>query len=418
MSLVPTRPPVSDSLSASPRRVAVLDSVRGIAAVVVLIHHCLLTQPDFSDFFFSNWQTGFHSTSEWVMFHTPIRLIWDGSEAVILFYVLSGLVLALPWVNRRAPTYPSYVVKRVCRIYIPYCIAIAGAAALNQLLQSRAVAPGASEWLNADTWSTPVTARSLVDHALMIGHHNSINGVIHTLIWEMRVSLVFPFMLVPIVRWRLKGALLVAALLALLIGVLQIMFEGDTPVLDLMHKAVTLSRAGQVAFEVQWTAYYALLFVLGSLVALNLRSLQATISARWSVVLLVGGLLMIQAHWSQMQVPQDMLVGLGAALVICSTLPNGPIHSVLSHRWPRWLGRISYSLYLVHVPILLTAVFLLRGWLPLPIILVPTAILCLPAGWVFHVLVAEPSARLGRHLAERVRLTHADMLRGAAASRQ
>ena len=391
--------PASISRAAAPNRIRVLDSVRGVAAVVVLIHHCLLTQPDFSDFFFSNWRTGVHSTFEWLMFNTPIRLIWDGSEAVILFYVLSGLVLALPWIDRRAPSYPSYVVKRVCRIYIPYCVAIAGAAVLNQLLQSRALAAGASEWLNAMTWNTPVTPASLVDHALMIGHHNQINGVIHTLIWEMRVSLVFPFMLVVIVRWRLRGALLVSALLALLIGLLQILFGGNSPPLDLIQRSGAVGRLGKLALELQWTAYYALFFVIGSLVALNLRTFQAAISARMSVVMLILGLLMVQAHWSQLQVPQDLLVGIGAAIVICSTLPTGPIHAVLSHRWTSWLGRISYSLYLVHVPILLTAVFLLRNWLPLPAILIPTAILCLPAGWAFHVLVAAPSARLGKMLA-------------------
>ncbi len=116
---------------------------------------------------------------------------------------------------------------------------------------------------------------------------------------------------------------------------------------------------------------------------------------------------MVQAHWSGLQVPQDLLVGTGAAIVICSTLPGGPIHSVLSHRWSMWLGRISYSLCLVHVPILLATVFLLRDRLPLPAILIPTAILCLQAGWAFHVLVAAPSARLGKLLAGQRWLTGA-----------
>ncbi len=33
------------------QRLTVLDSVRGIAAMVVVVHHCLLTQPAFSDYF-------------------------------------------------------------------------------------------------------------------------------------------------------------------------------------------------------------------------------------------------------------------------------------------------------------------------------------------------------------------------------
>ena len=393
-------PSTQPGANAGAGRLLVLDSVRGVAAVIVVVHHCFLTQVGFSDFFFSTWRTDPHSTFEWLMFYTPLRLLWDGSEAVILFYVLSGLVLSLPWIEGRPPAYPAYVIKRVCRIYIPYCVAIAGAAVLNQVLQPYATAPGASEWLNAMTWSRPVTAISLLDHALMIGHHNSINGVIHTLIWEMRVSLLFPLMLVPIVRWRLKGALLVTAVLAAVIGALQLLWGGSGPALDLIS-GDGLDRVGKIAVEAQWTAYYALFFVMGSLVSLNLRALRNAVSPRRSLLLLVGGLLVLQAHWSRLHVPQDLLVGLGAALIIASALPRGPVNAFLSHRWLGWVGRISYSLYLVHVPIILTAVFLLRGHLPLPAILVPAAILSLPAGWAFHVWVAEPSARLGKAIAGR-----------------
>ncbi len=174
--------------------------------MVVVVHHCLLTQPAFSDYFFSTWRTAASTPPEYLLFHTPLRIVWDGYEAVTLFYVLSGLVLMLPWVEGRPPGYVAYCVKRICRIYLPYCAAIAGAATLAMLLIRSANVPGASDWVNHMTWSNPVTPVMLVDHALMIGHYNTINGVIHSLIWKMRVSLLFPVLVLPLMRWKAKGA--------------------------------------------------------------------------------------------------------------------------------------------------------------------------------------------------------------------
>ena len=95
------------------RHVSSLDGLRGLAALVVVVHHCLLTQPAFSDFFFSKWTTQPRTAVQGALFETPARLVWAGYEAVILFYVLSGLVLALPWLEGRAPDYRAYLVTRV-----------------------------------------------------------------------------------------------------------------------------------------------------------------------------------------------------------------------------------------------------------------------------------------------------------------
>ena len=43
-----------------------------------------------------------------------------GPEAVILFFVLSGFVLSLPAVNGRPQTYPTFITRRIFRIYVPY----------------------------------------------------------------------------------------------------------------------------------------------------------------------------------------------------------------------------------------------------------------------------------------------------------
>jgi peptidoglycan/LPS O-acetylase OafA/YrhL len=51
----------------------------------------------------------------------------------------------------------------------------------------------------------------------------------------------------------------------------------------------------------------------------------------------------------------DYANGLGAVGVIALALGVGKFQDMLNHRIPIWLGRVSYSLYLVHMPVLYVA---------------------------------------------------------------
>lgn len=385
-------------------RLEVLDSIRGVAAVVVVIHHCLLTQPAFSDYFFSTWGTEPASFMQWVLFKTPLRLVWDGYEAVTLFYVLSGLVLALPWIQGRPPAYSVYAIKRVCRIYLPYLAAIGIAATLSGMHLFRAPIDGLSDWVNTMNWSHPVTIWMLADHALMIGHYNSLNGVIHSLIWEMRVSLIFPFLIWPIVRWRLWGAFGVTALITILICAIQFKYLGAGAGLDMLASTPELGAIGKLALEVQWTAYFAYFFVLGTLLAMYLpliRRAMAGIAGWRAWAFLVVGLLVFQGHWTRHYALQQIMVGLGSAMIIMAALGTGGVPNLLRHRVLTWLGEISYSLYLIHVPLLLASLLLLDGVVPQIVTLLTVPFVSIGVAWLFHVWIAMPSVTLGKTLAER-----------------
>ncbi len=76
-------------------RLEELDSLRGIASLTVLIGHFIgvftLIQMDTSDLGFSNAIN--------LLKYSPLHIIYAGHEAVILFLVLSGFVLALPYIK-------------------------------------------------------------------------------------------------------------------------------------------------------------------------------------------------------------------------------------------------------------------------------------------------------------------------------
>lgn len=385
-----------------PSRLDTLDSVRGIAALVVVVHHCLLTQPAFSDYFFSTWRTRPDGPVQQLLFQTPLRIVWDGFEAVTLFYVLSGLVLALPWIRGRPPTYPDYAVKRVCRIYIPYLVAVGVAAWLSASHLFRAPIAGLSDWVNEMNWSHPVTPRVLVDHVFMIGHYNTLNGVIHSLIWEMRVSLIFPFIVWPIVKWRLWGAASVTIVVTVLIAAIELWFGGDRPSLDLLVSSPELGAVGKLFLELQWTAYFCYFFIGGTLLAMYLpriRTRMAALAGWRSIAVLAVGLLLFQAHWSRTFVVQQLMVGVGSAMIIIASIGSAPVVKVLKLPVLVWLGRISYSLYLVHVPLLMFALLVLNGRVAPVYTLIALPFAAMALAWVFQILVAEPSVVLGKRLA-------------------
>src|SRR5699024_6525476 len=89
------------------RRYEEIDSLRGIAALTVIIAHGL----------------AIFSLPSNLLDVTPLYFFWSAHEAVIFFFVLSGFVLTLPFLKKKIH-YGNYIVKRILRIYIPYLIAI------------------------------------------------------------------------------------------------------------------------------------------------------------------------------------------------------------------------------------------------------------------------------------------------------
>jgi peptidoglycan/LPS O-acetylase OafA/YrhL len=398
-------------------RIAALDSVRGIAAFIVVIHHCFLTRAVYSNFFFTQWKTPADSLASWIFLFTPARIVWAGYEAVTLFYVLSGLVLALPWVEERPPEYRMYAIRRMCRLYIPYVVGIVLAGVLNIVLLQHAYVNGASQWVNSMTWTNPVTPFVMFDHFAIIGHHATINGVTHTLIWEIRVSLLFPLIIMPIMRWGLRGALGVLACLVGVIVGLQLIYGDLSTLGNLLLSAKGQSLPHKLVIELQWTAYYACFFVFGSVLAARLREIRQFFSRAGSwlgFVLLGAGLLVFQGHWSQLHAVQEFMVAVGSVLILGAALAPGSVERLLLMRFPRYLGRLSFSLYLVHVPVILSLTILTHGALSLPLLILIVVPVSIVLADIFDRLVTAPSANLGHRLTRvhgEARLTPQPILR-------
>jgi len=76
-------------------RITELDAVRGFAAVTVVVGHSLTVFPNFDDA--TRGKSGLALVN--AVKYSPLALVQSGDAAVILFFILSGFVLALPFLS-------------------------------------------------------------------------------------------------------------------------------------------------------------------------------------------------------------------------------------------------------------------------------------------------------------------------------
>ena len=374
-------------VSGVPLRFETLDSLRGLAAFTVVIAHCCMMLPKFSDY-------GLHYVMppiDWsdplafLLIRTPLRVVWLGRGPVALFFVLSGFVLSLPWLRGRPPSYAVFAIRRFCRIYLPYIAAVMIAALFATVLAPYRPAPQ-SEWFDRLNWTEPFTIGAAVSHLLMLGTHNTFDNAIWSLIHEMRISLVFPLLILPLLRWRiLSAAALVVGLIASVALILRL--AGGDIVL------------GEIAGSLQYSA----LFVMGAATAQYAPPIAAWLARTSPVVkwvFLLAGLLTLSVQWP---ILPAYFQGLGGVCIIIAALAPGALAVFLHQRILRKLGHISYSLYLIHLPVLLSAVYLLHPFLPIGVILIGVPPTAVAVAWIFNRLVEDPAAELGRRIAARLR---------------
>lgn len=354
----------------STTRYTALDGLRGLAAFVVLMHHCFLVSPLVR----SAVQTaGVGQVEPWVWWatFTPLHLFWVGGEAVFVFFILSGFVLALPFIGNATPNWGAYWPKRLIRIYLPVWASLIFALGATWAFP-RIAAPELSPWVNEHAEAPDV----LRDALLLLGTGN-LNSPLWSLQWEMFFSLLLPLYVVAALRCR-RGWLVGLAGLVILIGAAQ------------QLRMITL-----VCLPI---------FGIGVLMALRLDTLQkwAVKMGRWEWMGLV--LLSIVLLCSRWMLPQSLVgvatVTTGGALLLFAFIGCRAAINLGNNSLVHWLGTRSFSLYLVHEPIVLSVVFSLQATNPFQV-----AACAVPASLVgaeiFFRLVERPSHRLA-HLAGRV----------------
>ena len=249
------------------------------------------------------------------------QVLYDGALGVDVFFVLSGFVLAQIYADLRMAGLAAFARRRVLRIY-PLHLGVLAAIALATALGIVWSAPPA-QW-----WALPQAA--LLLPAFIGGPAADWNGTTWSLGIELACYAGFP-LLVWLTR-RSPGAVL--TVLAAVAG--------------LVEWRVQAAHAG--AFQ-GWAAVWRGFGGFGFGTVLGLMARRLTLRAPVAVAIEMAGLagfgLAIAGRWL------DLVPVASGVLIVALAADVGPVARLLRHGAAFHLGRISYSVYLLHVPLLI-----------------------------------------------------------------
>lgn len=354
-----------------------LDGIRGLAAFVVVLNHCFLALPE---------AVGKQYIVPFIKW-TPLRVIMVGRAAVIIFFVLSGLALGLSLLREKQPSYWHFVLRRICRIFPTLIAAILFSATLYHLAQPQPI-ESLNAWFNHN-WADGAGLDVVLAHMALVNRPQdvSLDSVILSLAYEMRISLLIP----PLLLLALAvGARMFAVLTLTLTIVTEIWLNYFGIESGAYHNT-------DIVGTILGTVHYVPLFALGLMIAIHLERFTAFFPRLpWYVT--AGLWLFVGASLTQYS---DFICGAGAVLIIGLTLGSERCQRWLRGPIVAWLGRVSYSLYLFHLPILLFAVHRFHGKAPIAAYMIPAVILSLLVAHVAYNRIEEPSIEWGRWLTRR-----------------
>lgn len=378
----------------APNRLHSLDGLRGIAALVVLLCHTFLLKPELAQAYLGPTLIERGTIWWWASF-TPLHLFWAGTEAVYVFFVLSGYVLALPFLRGTDRGWVGYYPKRLLRLYLPVWGAFA-LAVMWVTLFPRRYPESASAWLQLH--NSKLTSRTVRADLLLYPDPGYFNSPLWTLKYEVIFSLLLP---------------------------VYIMVAKKLPRANILKAVVLMGVTVGFAHRQPSLLYFLPMFGLGVLMAMESERLSRLGKAIhelrygravWGALALVA-LLLLNSYWTMFGFTTDfsklwyllriaLLLMMTGACLLLFVVVNCREGSRLSGRPARWLGSRSFSLYLVHEPIVVSTPLVLgsRGGFALSFLFAISASLVVAE--IFHRLVERPSQRLGRSVERALQSRH------------
>lgn len=406
--------PSREKIEFKMRALPALDGMRGIGALVVVLYH----------------MTG----------HNQIWQMW-GYGLVVLFMTMSGFLLTSLWLQRRyeADHHPgkTFVRRRVFRVVPTNTIysVILGAllllvfffpppetddesgGALDQGEQVEIVGGDGEGCRETDATPVVAAATNLV-FILNFFQADGMCGSVFSHLWTVNIEFQF-YLLLPLFMlglWRVakrdpvKVGLIVTGVGSLLVWANRLRLD------------YTTDSAFQMAYfrtDMRFDAIFVGIFAALALYRWGLPRRAGPWGLASAVLFFLGGLgrsSLFQGgifDWVGMDgIDLDLELGFwlqyqafpvaisGACFVIwVAARPPGAKTPILEQRWALWLGAISYSLYVIHLPFagpswLIAENEGLHNWHRMVAIIGGTAA-AIFAAWLLHVFVEQPFMRRG-----------------------
>jgi peptidoglycan/LPS O-acetylase OafA/YrhL len=338
------------------RQLPMLTGIRGLAAMLVLGFHI--------NFFFPEIHLG-----------AQIPFLDRGNLGVDLFFILSGFIITHVYFFELARPTPAaavvYIWHRFIRIYPVHAAVLLALAVIVKLLSLRGITPGHPEaWQGPDFfWNLALVQVWSSDW------HRGWNAPAWSISAEWFAYLVFLGLAPLLLRLRSAISALVAAC-----GILI----AATAILWTVHEHLSHSHPlFRVTVEFACGASLCRAHQIGKLFP----------GARTEApALLLFGLFLIAASTT---LNDSLLIGILASIIFCSA--SSCTSYLLGSRVLVWLGEISYSIYMLHYPVLLTFRHLIDRFLPhtvpfmLPMIAIAIVIAVVGSATIMYALVERPA---------------------------
>jgi peptidoglycan/LPS O-acetylase OafA/YrhL len=349
-----------------------LESLRGIAALAVVITHASATFPiDGNDAF---WATHLRDQTLGGLALYILDCLFSSGAAIVLFFVLSGYVLALS-LRRAKASIGSYLVRRLFRLMPAMWVSIV----IYALVANLVAFAGSEEFGRAfiQMRTMPPTFGDMLRNFVLMG--DLANPVTWTMYVEMLGSICLPIFVALMPSIGQRASMLVLGLLA----------------------ALTI-----FGYPAQSTSYI-ICFAAGAFVAIYFDDLNKWLPSTRLLFVMVMLTFILERpllHGGWYWILGDTLA---AALLLVGVLRNDSLSQFLEIRSLRFLGRISYSLYLIHlsvrfpvaVGIWLAGLSVIWGGLVANVLsIVLTSLFSMMAACVVYSLVELPAIKLGRRL--------------------
>ncbi|WP_372790342.1 acyltransferase family protein [Paraconexibacter sp.] len=329
------------------RRAAGIDGLRAVAALSVLVYHAwLYTLPTVD--------AGSTRTGLDYALH-ELRL------GLVLFFVLSGFLLYGPWVRSALegstrPRVGAYLTRRAARIVPAYYLAILGSIAL---LWPIGDSPGVRLPPAEDLWLFAVFGQNLKESTLLR---------LDPPMWTLAVEVAF-YLTLPLLGWiavtmARRGGRALQCVVPLAFGALGLTW----------NYVLADERQLNLSLLSKQLPAMAPYFALGMLAAVlvhgrspSRRVVRLTVTLGCAAVLVDAALAIDEATRGSgalwLRIWRDDLAALGFAGILAVVATAQRPLRLLGHRSMAAIGRISYGIYLWHVPLLL--VLRANGLLPL-----------------------------------------------------